>query len=62
MEFYEVIIAQYTNYVKKHWVYAPAWPNEVKILTLKEFREELNNYPEVVPQALFLTKGECDYP
>jgi hypothetical protein len=62
MEFYEATIAQYADYVKKRWAYAPAWPDEVEILTPKEFGEELDNHPEVVPQALFLTKGECDCP
>jgi len=62
MEFYEATIAQYADYVKRRWAYAPAWPDEVEILTPKEFGEELDNHPEVVPQALFLTKGECDCP
>ena len=62
MEFYEATIAQYTNYIKRRQAYTPTQPNKVKILTLKELGEELNNYPKVVLQALFLTKGEYNYP
>jgi hypothetical protein len=58
MEFYKVTLIQYTDYIKKQWVYIPVWPDNIKILIPKEFGKELNRYPELVPQVLFLTKGE----
>ena len=62
MEFYEKTIAQYADYVKKRWAYAPAWPDDIEILTPKEFGEELDSLLGVEPQVLFVTKSECDCP
>ena len=42
MEFYKAIIAQYCDYVKKRWAYALIWPNDIDILTFKEFVVELD--------------------
>jgi RNase H-like domain found in reverse transcriptase/Reverse transcriptase (RNA-dependent DNA polymerase) len=62
MEFYEATVAQYADYVKKRWAYAPAWPDDIEILTPKEFGEELDRSTELLVQALFVSKGDCDCP
>jgi transposase InsO family protein len=62
MEFYEATISQYADYKKKRWAYAPAWGDAVKLLTFRELEAELDADPDLKPQVMFLSKGECDCP
>ena len=60
LEFYESTIAQYADYARKRCTYALTWPDDIEILTPKEFEEELNKDLDTQAQVLFIKKGECN--
>ena len=60
MEFYKATVAQYCDYIKKRQAYMLVQPNNINILTLKEFAIKLNKNLDATAQVLFVSKGDCD--